>query len=213
MRRISRPQLRQAHRGEQGAEQRGGQPDALACRRHAHAREVDADEVRDGAGELRRLMPRPPGARRRAGWPSARAGCGAARLPGAHGLARQHAQARLAAAGADRLARWADAAARLGAQALLHDAVLAGVVRDHDQAAARAQRVHRCAEALLERAELVVHGDAQRLEHQRGRVMLRPRPTPLARITASRSSALRSGARARVSTMARASRRAPGRSA
>ena len=50
----------------------------------------------------------------------------------------------------------------------LHEPVLERVVGDHAQAPARAQRRDRGLETLGERAELVVHRDAQRLEDERG---------------------------------------------
>ena len=69
-------------------------------------------------------------------------------------------------------------------------------------------------EALRERAELVVDRDAQRLEHERRGIVAAPAADPrLADHAQQVGRAVRSGARSRAATSARASRRAPGRSA
>ena len=80
------------------------------------------------------------------------------------------------------------------AEAVLHDAVLERVVGDHHQTAAGTQRLDGGLEPLLERAELVVDGDAQRLEDQRGGVVAAAAARPASRaISASRSAACAAG--------------------
>ena len=66
--------------------------------------------------------------------------------------------------------RRADAAATLRGEEPLDDAVLERVVGQDDDPSARTQQVHGGGEALLERVELLVDRDPQRLEDARGRV-------------------------------------------
>src|SRR3954468_116813 len=68
--------------------------------------------------------------------------------------------------------RAGSAAARQLAQAALDDAVLQRVERDDAQAAARAQAVGHLVEQSLDLRQLLVHGDAQRLEGARRRVLV-----------------------------------------
>ena len=73
-------------------------------------------------------------------------------------------------ADADGRLRRADAAAPLGGEEALDDAVLERVVGQDDEAAARPQQVDGGGEALLERVELLVDRDPQRLEDARRRM-------------------------------------------
>src|SRR3954447_2830910 len=79
-------------------------------------------------------------------------------------LSMQRPHLGLVPARADREVRRADAPALLVAQEPLHDPVLERVERDHREAAARPKHLERRRERGLERAELVVDRDAQRLE-------------------------------------------------
>src|SRR5258708_2895980 len=69
------------------------------------------------------------------------------------------------AAHAHREVRRAHAAALLLAPEVLDDPVLERVERNAGEAAAGTQHLERGGQRNLERRELVVHGDAQRLEH------------------------------------------------
>src|SRR5258706_8141862 len=75
---------------------------------------------------------------------------------------------RAPATDADRRLGRAGAAATLGLEEPLDDPVLEGVVAEDDQPATGAKEVERGREPLLERGELLVHGDAQGLEHPSG---------------------------------------------
>ena len=76
------------------------------------------------------------------------------------------------AAGAAREVGRAGAAVLAVAQEALDDPVLERVERDHREAAVRTQHLERGRERALERAELVVDLDPQRLEDALGRVAL-----------------------------------------
>src|SRR5256886_587404 len=79
-------------------------------------------------------------------------------------LAGEHAAQRSPAAGAYRLARWADARLAPVAERVLHDAVLARVVRDHREPAAGDERGPERRQREVELLELLVPDDTQRLE-------------------------------------------------
>src|SRR3954452_20109550 len=78
--------------------------------------------------------------------------------------ARERPQLRLVPADADREVGRAGTALLARAQEALHDPVLERVEADHGEAAAGAQHLERLGQRGFERAELVVHGDPQRLE-------------------------------------------------
>src|SRR5579884_2089331 len=86
------------------------------------------------------------------------------------GVAGEDAQPRPAPADAGGQLWRADAAALLGLEEALDDAILQGVEADDDEAPAGPEQLHRRGERHLEAAELVVDGDAQRLEGARGGV-------------------------------------------
>ncbi len=76
------------------------------------------------------------------------------------------------AADTDREVRRARAAVLLGAEELLDDPVLERVERDHAEPPAGTEQLECRGQGTLERAELVVHLDAERLEDAFGRVPL-----------------------------------------
>src|SRR5213076_1532440 len=70
-------------------------------------------------------------------------------------------------AGAHRLARWTNATLRPIAERVLDDAVLARMVGDHRDPAARHERCSQRRKRQVELLELLVHHDPQRLEQPR----------------------------------------------
>src|SRR6185312_16746394 len=90
----------------------------------------------------------------------------AGRLPraGPDRPARRRPQHRLLAADADRKVGRASAAVLLVAEETLDDPVLQRVEADHREPAARIQEVDRGRQRILERRQLVVHRDPERLE-------------------------------------------------
>ena len=90
-----------------------------------------------------------------------------------HRLAREVAQLGSLGIGARRrVARRARRAAGTGAHELLHGAIFQRMERDDGEAAARRQHLLGGGQAALELAQLVVHGDAQRLEGAGGGIAL-----------------------------------------
>src|SRR4051794_20603897 len=89
-------------------------------------------------------------------------------LARAHWAPRQRAENRLVAAHAHGEIGRARAPALAVAHELLDEAVLERVEADHREASARTEHRESGRERTLERAELVVHGDAQRLEDALG---------------------------------------------
>src|SRR5262245_47678589 len=83
---------------------------------------------------------------------------------------REDTQDRLVPANADGEVRRAGAASGLLAEEVLDDAVLERVERDHGDAATRPKHLDRSGQRVLEGVELLVHGDAERLEDALGRV-------------------------------------------
>ena len=134
-----------ARADEHETEQRQRHPGAsapacrYAARRHARSRALRARGLR------RDLL--------------ARAAVTALRV---HALAERH-----GAAHADRLARRTRARIAPVAECVLHHAVLARVIRDHRHCAARRETVAQRGQRALERPELVVHLNANRLEDAR----------------------------------------------
>src|SRR3990172_12247239 len=82
-------------------------------------------------------------------------------------------------AGTGRRQRLLDAVPALAGDEAFDDAVLAGVVTDHCQPAARAQKRERSFKTAVEKIQFPVHGDAQRLEGPRGRMDAPAVGTPL----------------------------------
>ena len=126
---------------------------------------------------------------------------------GADRAARDQLGLGLAAADADREVRRADAPARALGEEALHAPVLERVEGDRGEPAAGAQQIPGRRQRALERAELVVHGDPDRLEHALGGMPARrscggaPAPPRLIASTSSRSSRsarARAGARSRA---------------
>ena len=120
-----------------------------------------------GGSSFRRVMPRGSGGEAlggpQAGAPGAWVGLDLAAV-GVSERSGQEAQAGVPAAHADRELGGTDAAASLGGEEALDDPVLERVVAEDDEAAARPEQVEGGGEALLERVELLVDGDPQRLE-------------------------------------------------
>src|SRR5438876_9233681 len=89
------------------------------------------------------------------------------RQAGAEGLAADEAQPRLAPAHADGQLGRTGTAAPFCREETLHDAVLERVVADDHEAPTWAQEPERTGQATLDRIELPVDGDAERLEDAR----------------------------------------------
>ena len=89
----------------------------------------------------------------------------------AHGTSIIEFQGGSSSAGADGLARGADATAGGGPKRLFDDAVFEGVVTDDHQPAARSQHRDRSFETFLQCGQFIVDRDSECLEDQGGRVM------------------------------------------
>src|SRR5258705_676810 len=86
---------------------------------------------------------------------------------GGQGFLRQHAPEGPAPAGAYRLPRRTDTVATPFPKRVLHDAVFTGMIGDDAQPAAGDQRVAQRGQRRGEKLELLIHGDAERLEQAR----------------------------------------------
>ena len=136
---------------------RGAAPGAAAVR----GRLAAARRVRVAAWPSARSSPhRRPGA----GAEAARGFCGGLGRRRAHGLARDEAKRRLLPADAHGKIGRARAAACLGGEEALDDAVLERVEADDGEPPAGAQRPESRRQRLLERLELLVDDDPERLE-------------------------------------------------